>query len=167
MRRVIPIRNVPEVLTQYVKAMRGAGLSLRQALSITHWTSCRSNPLVLKPCPFRGCEADLLEGACVVAAHQFLTLHGECGFVDPEATESEVPDTERRIAAFQSLGGRHSPLFEFKLEDHGITNPGPFSHRPIHRSRCCSSSRDTTVPIPSSSSPAAGTLPPRLTADFC
>ncbi len=24
------------------------------------------------------------EGACVVAGHQFLTLHGECGFVDGE-----------------------------------------------------------------------------------
>ena len=29
------------------------------------------------------------EGACVVAAHQFLTLHGQCGYVD--AAGNQIP----------------------------------------------------------------------------
>ena len=45
------------------------------------------------------------EGACVVAAHQFLTLHGECGFVDAKGKPNpKYPDSNTRIAAFRSLG---------------------------------------------------------------
>jgi hypothetical protein len=45
------------------------------------------------------------EGACVVAAHQFLTLHGECGFVDAQGKPNpDYPDANARIAAFKSLG---------------------------------------------------------------
>ena len=45
------------------------------------------------------------EGACVVAAHQFLTLHGECGFVDGQGKPNpKYRDANSRIAAFRSLG---------------------------------------------------------------
>lgn len=45
------------------------------------------------------------EGACVVAAHQFLTLHGECGFVDSHGKPNPAyPSADARIAAFRSLG---------------------------------------------------------------
>jgi hypothetical protein len=45
------------------------------------------------------------EGACVVAAHQFLTLHGECGYVDTQGQPNpKYRDAATRIAAFKSLG---------------------------------------------------------------
>jgi hypothetical protein len=45
------------------------------------------------------------EGACVVAAHQFLTLHGECGFVDAQGKPNpNYSNATARIAAFKSLG---------------------------------------------------------------
>jgi hypothetical protein len=45
------------------------------------------------------------EGACVVAAHQLLTLHGECGFVDAQGRPNpKYPDASTRIAVFKALG---------------------------------------------------------------
>ncbi|MCX5682728.1 MAG: hypothetical protein NT049_03485, partial [Planctomycetota bacterium] len=45
------------------------------------------------------------EGACVAAAHQFLSLHGECGFVDAQGAPNPAYKTaEERIAAFRRLG---------------------------------------------------------------
>ena len=45
------------------------------------------------------------EGACVVAAHQFLTLHGECGFVDAKGKPNPAyGSAEERIRAFAALG---------------------------------------------------------------
>ena len=45
------------------------------------------------------------EGACVVAAHQFLTLHGECGLVDAQGQPNpNYPNAAARISAFKSLG---------------------------------------------------------------
>jgi hypothetical protein len=45
------------------------------------------------------------EGACVVAAHQFLVLNGQAGFVDAKGTPNPAfKDAESRIAAFKKLG---------------------------------------------------------------
>jgi hypothetical protein len=45
------------------------------------------------------------EGACVAAAHQFLTLHGQRGFVDAAGNpNSAYKSVEDRIAAFARLG---------------------------------------------------------------
>jgi hypothetical protein len=45
------------------------------------------------------------EGACVLAAHQFLTLHGRCGFVDGKGNPNPAWRTaDERIEAFRRLG---------------------------------------------------------------
>jgi hypothetical protein len=45
------------------------------------------------------------EGACVVAAHQFLTLHDETGFVDDDGCPNDDYVTEDyRIKAFAEIG---------------------------------------------------------------
>ena len=45
------------------------------------------------------------EGACVAAAHQFLTSHGECGFVDDKGRPNPDYETaEERIEAFHKIG---------------------------------------------------------------
>ena len=45
------------------------------------------------------------EGACVLAAHQFLVAHGEPGYVDAQGQLSpEYATTEERLTAFHQLG---------------------------------------------------------------
>jgi hypothetical protein len=102
----IPIRNSPEVLTRYVRAMRRAGLAVTAGTE--HNTR---NLLPLAPTCVQGqpipeeIQEIFWEGACVVAAHQYLTLHGRPGFVDSQGQPNPAYDSdEARIAAFRALG---------------------------------------------------------------
>jgi hypothetical protein len=78
----IPSRNSVKTLHRYLPVMREAGFLL--TVGTEHNTLDRA-PLV-PACLDGPVPADLQtlfwEGACVVAAHQFLTLHGACGYVD-------------------------------------------------------------------------------------
>jgi hypothetical protein len=71
-----------------------------------------------------------MEGAYVVAAHQYLRLHGRCGYVDGRGElNPEFADTETRIDAFRGLGAavvarQLSPQSHEKVgADHGLENP--------------------------------------------
>jgi hypothetical protein len=103
----IPIRNAPEVLSKYVKAMRAAGLVVTAGTEHNTLDLLPIEPACLKGVPVPDDVKEIFwEGACVVAAHQFLTLHGECGFVDAQGKPNpKYPNTTTRIAAFKSLGG--------------------------------------------------------------
>jgi len=102
----IPLRNAPDVLRRYVPAMREAGLAV--VAGTEHNTPDR--PPLTPAC--RGGQAIghdvaavLWEGACVVAAHQFLTACGACGFVDAEGRPNPCEkDADRRIHRFAALG---------------------------------------------------------------
>jgi hypothetical protein len=102
----IPIRNQPEVLSQYVRAMRTAGLVVTAGTEHNTLDLLPMEPACLKAAPVPADVKEIFwEGACVVAAHQFLTLHGECGFVDAQGKPNpKYPDATTRIAAFKSLG---------------------------------------------------------------
>lgn len=102
----IPIRNTPEVLTQYVRAMRAAGLVVTAGTEHNTLDLLPIEPACVKGLPVPDEVKDIFwEGACVLAAHQFLTLHGECGFVDQQGKPNpQYPNANARIAAFQSLG---------------------------------------------------------------
>ena len=107
MAEFIPIRNTPEVLSQYVKAMRGAGLAVMGGTE--HNTL---DLLPMEPTCLNGVEVPedvkeiFWEGACVAAGHQFLKLHGEEGFVDGAGRlNSAFGSAEDRIGAFARLGG--------------------------------------------------------------
>ena len=102
----IPSRNTPEVLTHYVRAMRAAGLVVTAGTEHNTLDLSPIEPVCLKSAPVPDeVRAIFWEGACVVAAHQFLVLHGECGFVDAQGKPNpNYPDTETRIASFKSLG---------------------------------------------------------------
>lgn len=106
----IPIRNSPAVLSEYVKAMRAAGLV------VTAGTEHNTLDLLpIEPACVNGQQTpedvkDIFwEGACVVAAHQFLTLHGECGF-EAGAREERIQELARLGAAvirrYQNGSGR-------------------------------------------------------------
>jgi len=102
----IPIRNTPEVLSQYVLAMRAAGLVVTAGTEHNTLDLLPIEPACLKGAPVPPDVQEIFwEGACVVAAHQFLTLHGESGFVDAQGKPNpKYPNATARIAAFRSLG---------------------------------------------------------------
>ncbi|MCX6891497.1 MAG: hypothetical protein NTX51_08230 [Verrucomicrobia bacterium] len=100
------LRNTPEVLTQYVRAMRAAGLVVTGGTEHNTLDLLPIEPTCVKALAVPEEVKEIFwEGACVVAAHQFLTLHGECGFVDAQGKPNpDYPDANARIAAFKSLG---------------------------------------------------------------
>lgn len=101
----IPIRNTIGVLREYVMKFRKAGLV------VTAGTEHNTLDLVpLDPFCKDGRVPDDLravfwEGACVVAGHQFLSLHGACGFVDGEGNPNpNYASADERIRAFARIG---------------------------------------------------------------
>lgn len=101
----IPVRNRIEVLREYVLKMRAAGLAITAGTEhntldlIPLDPSCKDGPM---PDDLR---AIFREGACVVAGHQFLTLHGECGFVDGQGNPNpDYASAEERIQRFAGIG---------------------------------------------------------------
>jgi hypothetical protein len=101
----IPTRNSVEVVCQCVTKMREAGLV------VTAGTEHNTLDLVpLDPFCKDGPVPDSVreifwEGACVVAAHQFLALHGECGFVDAAGNpHAAYHSADERIKAFARIG---------------------------------------------------------------
>ncbi len=102
----IPVRNTPEVLTKYVLSMRSAGIVVTAGTEHNTPDLLPLAPTCLKGAPIPPAVADVfLEGACVVAAHAFLTLHGECGYVDSDGELCPGYDSvEKRIAAFRVMG---------------------------------------------------------------
>ena len=102
----IPLRNTPQVLAKYAKAMRQAGLVV---LGGTEHNTLDLSPL--DPACIDGQSVpdeikDLFwEGACVVGAHQVLSLRGECGFVDGEGKPNPAyRGSDERIEAFARIG---------------------------------------------------------------
>ena len=103
---LIPIRNQPDVLVRYVKAMRQAGLVITAGTE--HNTL---DMLPIEPaCAGGRCVPEEIkdifwEGARVVAAHQFLAAHGRCGYVDAQGNlNGAYGDPEKRIEAFRRIG---------------------------------------------------------------
>jgi hypothetical protein len=102
----IPLRNDPAVLREYVTKLRAAGLA------ITGGTEHNSLDLIpFEPACVGGAsvpeevKAIFWEGACVIAAHQFLTLHGQTGFVDAQGQpNAKYASADERIRAFAALG---------------------------------------------------------------
>ncbi|GAH50374.1 unnamed protein product, partial [marine sediment metagenome] len=106
MAEYIPIRNTPEVLERYVRAVRGAGIAVVAGTEHNTLDLLALEPACVGGAPVpAGLKDIFLEGACIVAAHEFLVLHGECGFVDPHGDPNgEYDGAEERIAAFAALG---------------------------------------------------------------
>ncbi len=102
----IPVRNSPEVLGHFVRAMRRAGLVVTAG---TEHNTLDLLPLEPTCVDGQAMPEDVREifweGACVVAAHQFLTLHGRAGFVDAGGRpDPAYGSDEERIEAFRGLG---------------------------------------------------------------
>ena len=101
----IPIRNSVALVREYAKKMRAAGIL--QTCGTEHNTLdliplmpfCKDGPLDAE------LEAIFWEGVCVVAAHQFLTAHGECGYVDADGKPNPAYSAaDERIRELARLG---------------------------------------------------------------
>lgn len=98
-------RNSTAVARDYITKMRAAGFVLTAGTEhntldlIPIMPTCSDGPV---PNDLR---AILWEGACVVAAHQFLTLHGECGYVDALGSPNPAyKSADERIRELAKLG---------------------------------------------------------------
>ena len=102
MAEFIPIRNKPDVLSEYVSAIRKAGIVV--VAGTEHNTL---DLLPIAPTCTSGAsipddvQAIFLEGVCVLVAHQFLCAHGEPGFVQ---SYNETKDKEALIQQFETIG---------------------------------------------------------------
>jgi hypothetical protein len=103
---LIPNRNKPEVLERYALAMRSAGIVMLGGTEHNTLDLIPMEPECVAGAPLPERVKQLFwEGACVVAAHQYLTARGQAGFVGPDGTPNAAYKTaEERIAAFSRLG---------------------------------------------------------------
>ena len=102
----IPVRNEPSVLEHYVQAMRAAGIVVTGGTEHNTLDLISMEPKCLRGTPVpRSIRHIFSEGACVVAAHQFLTNRGECGYVGPDGMPNPgFSNAETRISFFRGLG---------------------------------------------------------------
>jgi hypothetical protein len=104
----IPVRNAPEVLSEYVPALRRAGIVVTAGTEHNTLDLLPLTPTCLNGAPIPDDIAAIFhEGACVVAAHQYRTQQGEPGFVDGSGRPNAAYATdEERITEFARLGER-------------------------------------------------------------
>ncbi len=102
----IPVRNEPDVLAEYVTAMRRAGIFVTAGTEHNTLDLLPIEPTCVGGKPVPDELKDIFrEGACVAAAHEFLTVSGEPGFVDAEGRPNPDYDSdESRITDFARLG---------------------------------------------------------------
>jgi len=101
----IPIRNKIHVLREYAKKMREAGLAITAGTEHNTLDLIRFDPFCKDGDVPDDVRAVFWEGACVVAGHQFLTSHGECGFVDGQGNpNADYASADERIKAFAGIG---------------------------------------------------------------
>ncbi len=101
----IPVRNRQEVLGDYVRTLRQAGRPVTAGTEHNTLDLIPLEPQAKDAAVPEDVQAIFWEGACVVAAHQFLNLHGECGFVDAQGRPNpDFASAEQRIETFAKWG---------------------------------------------------------------
>jgi hypothetical protein len=103
---LIPVRNSPAVVDEYVATFRDAGLFVLVGTEHNTQERIPLAPTCLGGVPLSPRVLDICwEGTCVVAAHQHLRASGEAGYVDSEGRlRSGFADGEARLRWFAELG---------------------------------------------------------------
>lgn len=104
----IPDRNTPESLAGYARALRAAGIVVTAGTEHNTRELIPIAPACKGGAPIPEDVAELFwEGACVVAAHQYLASRGHGGFVDGVGEPNPCyGSAEERIRAFRAIGDR-------------------------------------------------------------
>jgi hypothetical protein len=94
------------VLERYVGTLRRAGIVVVGGTEHNTPDLLPLEPRCVQGLPVpEAVRAIFWEGACVIAAHQFLSLHGRCGYVDAAGNLNDGHrGVEDRIAFFAGLG---------------------------------------------------------------
>jgi hypothetical protein len=122
----IPIRNTIGVLRAYAEKMREAGLALTAGTEHNTLDLIAVEPFCRDGDVPDDLRARFWEGACVVAGHQFLTLHGECGFVDGDGNPNpDYATADERIRAFAGIGAAVVRRYHEVCANHGGSSPQP------------------------------------------
>jgi hypothetical protein len=101
----IAVRNTRDVLRQYMTKMREAGLAITAGTEHNTLELIPLEPVCKDGDLPRDVRALFWEGTCVMAGHQFLTLHGECGFVDGRGNPNpNYASAAERIKSFAGIG---------------------------------------------------------------
>ena len=102
----VPNRNTPAVLSRYVHAMRRAGLFVTAGTEHNTLDLLPLAPTCLGGAAIPEDVQDIFwEGACVLVAHQYLTLLGQPGFVNGAGVPNPAyPSADARIEAYRVLG---------------------------------------------------------------
>ncbi|MCH2114872.1 MAG: hypothetical protein MK171_08185 [Pirellulales bacterium] len=113
-------RNRVAVAREYVTKMRAAGIVLtagteHNTLDLIPLTpACSDGPVPTD------LQAIFWEGVCVVVAHQFLTLHGECGYVDNTGRlNPQYASADERIVSLAAIGA--AVIGRFQANDTNIS----------------------------------------------
>jgi len=99
-------RNDPDLLKHYVTAMREAGFIITAGTEHNTLDLIPMEPSCVggKPIP-EGLNDIFREGAYVIAAHQFLNVHHDCGYVDDTGSLNPGYSSHAdRVADFARLG---------------------------------------------------------------
>ena len=106
MAEFIPVRNQPEVLAEYVKAIRKAGIAVVAGTEHNTLDVLPIAPVCAHGQAIPKQVKDIFrEGVCVLAAHAFLSAHGLCGFVDEGNNPNpDYHSTAERIEGFRKIG---------------------------------------------------------------
>jgi len=103
---LIPVRNTPAIVEEYVTAWRAAGIFAMVGTEHNTGERIPLDPTCLDSVPLSPRVRDICwEGTCVVAAHQHLRAEGKAGYVDGEGRLNPTfPDGETRLRYFAELG---------------------------------------------------------------
>jgi hypothetical protein len=103
---LIPVRNRPEVVEEYVNAFREAGLFVLVGTEHNTQERIPVAPTCLGGVPLSDeVERITWEGTCIVAAHQHRRQKGKTGYVDAEGRlDPTFPDAETRLRWYAALG---------------------------------------------------------------
>jgi hypothetical protein len=121
----IPIRNRPEVLERYVRAVRQAGIVATAGTEHNTPDRLPLEPRCLHGEPVPDATRRVFwEGACVVAAHQYRALHGQCGYVDASGRlNPDFDGSEDRISFFARLGAAVVARYHERTANEGVISP--------------------------------------------
>lgn len=103
---LIPVRNSPQQVVQYVTSMRQAGLIVTAGTEHNTRDVIPMNPTCANSVPIPKEITEIFwEGACVVAAHQYLTSIGRPGYVDCDGQlAGNYRSAEDRIRSLREIG---------------------------------------------------------------
>ena len=106
MAEFIPSRNSVETVEKYVPALRAAGIAVTAGTEHNTLDLLPIEPTCLKGQPVPPAIMEIFrEGVFVAAAHQQLTLNGECGFTDGRGgLNPKFPTGDSRIRELARIG---------------------------------------------------------------